>query len=138
MTLATSDADGAYRQATAHASMIPSRRGSARDLASQQHGVGGALQHLRRGFRRRAGLLARLRDESGRRVNTTYGWTRRKHSRPLSTAIGFASGQQCEPRLGSLAILDEPLRVDIGIAKEESAAIRLNPSVARIAAETRG
>jgi len=30
-------------------------------------------------------------------------------------------------RLGSLAILDEPLRVDIGIAKEESAAIRLNP-----------
>ena len=54
VTLATSDADGAYRQATAHASMIPSQRGSARDLASQQHGVGGALQHLRRGFRRRA------------------------------------------------------------------------------------
>jgi hypothetical protein len=53
MTLATSDADGAYRQATAHASMIPSRRGSARDLASQQYGVRGALQHLGRGFRRR-------------------------------------------------------------------------------------
>ena len=41
------------------------------------------------------GLLARLGDESGRRVSTTYGWTRRKHSRPLPTAIGFAPGQQC-------------------------------------------
>ena len=41
-------------------------------------------------------------------------------------------------RLGSLAILGEPLRVDVGIAKEESAAIRVNSSVARIAAEMRG
>ena len=41
-------------------------------------------------------------------------------------------------RLGSLAILDEPLRVEIGIAKEESAAIRLNPSVPGIAARMRG
>ena len=50
----------------------------------------------------------------------------------------FRIGAAMRLRLGSLAILDEPLRVDIGIAKEESAAIRLNPSVARIAAEMRG
>lgn len=62
----------------------------------------------------------------------------RKHSRSFPTAIWFRIRAAMRLRLGSLAILDEPLRVDVGIAKEESAAIRLNSSVARIAAEMRG
>jgi hypothetical protein len=75
VTLAPSDADGGYTHATAHASMIPSQRGSARDLASQQHGVGGALQHLGRGFPRRAACSHECAMNRGVRVSTTYGWT---------------------------------------------------------------
>ena len=41
------------------------------------------------------GLLARVRDESGRASQHHLWMDSRKHSRPLPTAIGYASGRQC-------------------------------------------
>jgi hypothetical protein len=88
--------------------MIPSRRGSARDLASQQHGGGGALQHLGRGFRRRAARSHGCAMNRGRRVSTTNDG-QPEHSRSFPTAIWFRIRAAMRLRLGSLAILDEPL-----------------------------
>jgi hypothetical protein len=127
VTLATSDANGAYRQATVYASMIPSQPESGLPVISPISTMASA---------ERFNMLARLRDESGRPVSTTYRRTRRKHSRPLPTAIAFAPGSNADCVL--VRSRSSTSRVDIGVAKEEPAATRLNPSVAPIAAQMRG